>query len=91
MSDNLPSIIIGSGKWVDLYALTEIDHSARLIVQNIGSSDVYLSSSLRQPELDNDSYQVIQPNDFPMINDAEDTNAWAFSPNQSAKINVRQL
>lgn len=91
MSDNLPSIILPPGKWIDLYSITGINQDARLIVQNIGSSDVYLSSSLNQPELDSDAYQAVQPNNFPMINDKADTHAWAFSPNQNAKISVRSI
>lgn len=89
MSDNLPSIILPSNQWIDLYSETGISIDARLVIQNIGSSDIYLTSSLVTPELDNDSYQVIQPNNIPMINGTEDRKAWALSPSQEGKISVR--
>ncbi len=55
----------------------------------MGSSDVYLSVALNQPDNDSDSWQVIQPNDFPMANSSGDLGAWAFSPNTPGKINIR--
>ena len=90
MADNLPSITVPAGQWIDLYSLTGIDVSARIVVQNIGSSDIYITSSLWMPELDNDSYQVIHPNNIPMINGIQDKKAWAFSPNQNGKVSVRE-
>jgi len=88
------SLTLIAGEWTNLYTTTEIEADAniavgtKIAVQNIGASDVYLSTALTQPEKDSDSFQVIQPNDFPMTNDFGDPGAWAFSPNQGAKINV---
>ena len=82
------SITLVSGVWTDIYQKSGIAVGTKIAVQNIGSSDVYLSVALTQPEVDSDSWQRIQPNDFPMTNDFEDPGAWAFSPNQDAKINV---
>lgn len=88
MAATRESLKLVSGEWTNLYQQTGIDVGTKIGVQNIGSSDVYLSSSLVKPEKDSDSFQVIQPNDFPMANDFGDTGAWAFSPNQGAKINI---
>lgn len=88
MAATRESITLVSGEWTNLYQITGIAVGTKIAVQNIGSSDVYLSSSLVQPEKDSDSYQVIQTNDFPMANDFGDPGAWAFSSNQGAKINV---
>lgn len=83
------SLVLPVGDWVDLYDRTGLPRGSVLIVQNIGSSDVYLSTSTTQPAKDSDAFQVIQPNDFPMKNDGGDLGEWAFSPNQKAKINIR--
>jgi len=88
MPANKQSIILPIGEWIDLYASTEIPVGVKLGVHNIGSSEVYLSSALLQPEKDSDKFQVIQPGNLPMTNDTGDSGAWAFSPNQQAKLNV---
>lgn len=86
-----PNLVLPAGEWVNIYELAGLPIGARIIVHNIGSSDVYLSTALLQPERDSDAYQVIQPNNLPMINDPDSTGEWAFSPNQEAKINVRRV
>lgn len=83
------SILLEIGAWTDIYAVTGIAIGTKIAVHNIGSSDVYLSVALNQPENDSDSYQRIQPNDFPMANSSDDFGAWALSPNKIGKINVR--
>ena len=88
MAVNKQSITLAIGVWTDLYASTDIPVGAKLGVHNIGSSDVYLSSAILQPENGSDKFQVIQPNNIPMTNDTGDQGAWAFSPNQQAKLNV---
>ncbi len=91
MALTLPSIILESGVWTNIYAETGIDVGTKIAVHNVGSSDVYLSVALTQPEEDSDSWQLIQPNDFPMANSSDDLGAWAFSPNKQGKINVRVI
>lgn len=88
MANNRKSIILESDQWTDIYSVSGIPVGTKIAVQNIGSSDVYLSSALVEPERDSDSFQVIQPNDFPMANSFGDQGAWALSINQGAKINV---
>ncbi|MBV1929893.1 MAG: hypothetical protein KUG81_10340 [Gammaproteobacteria bacterium] len=82
------SIKLVSGQWTSIYQESGIPVGTKIAVQNIGSSDIRLSVALFQPEIDSDSWQKIQPNDIPMTNDLDDPGAWAFSPNQGAKINV---
>jgi len=89
MADTLPSIELVSNQWTDIYVVTGIAKGTKIAVQNIGSSDVYLASVLLEPNIESDSFQVIQPNDFPMSNCFGDRGAWALSPNAGAKINVR--
>ena len=82
------SIVLPSGQWTNIYKEANILVGVKIAVQNIGSSDVQLSVALFEPEADSDSWQRIQPNDFPMTNDFGDPGAWGFSPNQDCKINV---
>ena len=88
MAATLGSITLNSNQWTNVYQMTGIAVGTKIAIQNVGSSDVYLTSSLNQPELDSDSFQVIQANNFPLSNSCSDIGAWAMSPNQNAKINV---
>ena len=76
------SIILQDGVWTNIYDESNIAVGTKIAVHNIGSSDVFLSVALAQPENDSDSWQLIQPNDFPMANSSDDLGAWAFSPNR---------
>lgn len=91
MSLTRQSIILEDGIWKNIYDESNIAVGTKIAVQNIGSSDVYLSVALNKPENDSDSWQLIQPNDFPMANSFGDLGAWAFSPNKNGKINVRVI
>ena len=91
MALTLPSIILELGTWTNIYSETNIAVGTKIAVQNIGSSDVFLSVAPNQPEKDSDSWQLIQPNDFPMANSSGDLGAWAFSANTGGKISVRVI
>lgn len=88
MADTLKSLIAKAGEWIDIYRGADIEVGTKIAVQNIGSSDLQLASTLIMPELNSDTWQKIQPNDFPMANSQGDRGAWVFSPNQDGKINV---
>ena len=88
MPSNLKSLTLLTGQWVDVYSETGIEVGTKIAIQNVGASDVRLTTALLQPDNDSDSYQVIQVNDFPMANDFGDPGAWAFSGNQEGKIQV---
>lgn len=89
MAATRESISLIPGKWTDIYQETGIVVGTKIAVQNIGSADLRLSVALAQPDVDSDSWQKIQPNDFPMANSFGDLGAWVFSPNQEGKISVR--
>lgn len=91
MANTRESIRLKTGVWTDIYASAKIPVGMKIAVHNIGSSDVYLSVALNKPENDSDSWQTIQPNDWPMANSSDDLGAWAFSPNKDGKISVRAV
>ena len=88
MASTKESIILVASVWTDLYAVTGIEVGTKIAVHNIASSDIQLSSALIQPEDDSDSWQIVQPNNFPMTNDFGDQGAWARSPHQDSKLQV---
>lgn len=88
MAATLDSVDLVSGEWVNIYQSAGITAGAKIAVQNVGSSDVFLSSALLKPAKDSIATQRVQPNNFPMTNDQGDPGAWAFSPNQGGRINV---
>ena len=88
MANTLPNIRLTNGQWVDIYSEAGIEKGAKIVVQNVGSNDVYLASSFIAPDADTDSYQIISPGNSPMSNSEGDDGAWAFSPNTTGKINV---
>lgn len=85
------NVVLKRDIFYNLYdtTITGISPGSRIVLQNVGASDVYLFDNQDEPNLFDDCYQVIQANDFPMINGREDAGAWAYSANTDAKINVR--
>lgn len=49
MATSLPSVPLPRNTWVDLYAATGITVGSQIIIQNIGSSEAYLSESVASP------------------------------------------
>ena len=88
MAHPLESLVARAGEWVNIYQESGITVGTKIAVQNIGSSDLQLSSSVTKPANDDNLWQKIQPNDLPMSNTQGDQGAWVFSPNQIGKLNV---
>ncbi len=76
MSDTLQNVELPSRTWVDLYSQSGFSIGTRILVQNIGVCDVFLTSQAAQPT-DYTAHQIIERTQF-AINDSGDTGAWAF-------------
>jgi len=63
MPHSLPSVILPSGKWVDIYLATGISTGTKLIIQNLGTSSVRLVESSTMPTL-NDGFNIISKRAF---------------------------
>lgn len=87
MADTLPNIEIPSGIWTDIYAAAGIQPGVQLILQNIGTCDIFLTSQVNQPT-EEDAYQIVERSQW-VINDAGDEGAWAFCGNTNGRINVK--
>jgi hypothetical protein len=77
--------------WVDLYAESGVARGSKLIVQNIGTADIFLSTSALVPDLDSKAYQVIKANDFPMVNDGGTMGEWARCAADNSSLSVLEL
>lgn len=89
MGDNLPNILIPVNEWIDLYSLSGITPGLAIMVENVGSYDVYLSVQDTQPATNHDSYNVVQRgNGVRLQNAAGASGAWAFCNNEGGKVSV---
>lgn len=92
MSLTLPNTDLPTNQWVDLYADTGIAVGTAIKVQNLGTSEVYLTVSATEPVIGFDQYALLQRiNGVFLRNTTGDPGAWAFSPNQVGKINVSEV
>ena len=76
MPDTLPNIPLPPGAWVDLYAESGVVVGTRILTQNIGVCDVFLTSQAAEPTVDV-AHQIALRGQF-AVNDAGDAGAWAF-------------
>lgn len=89
MGDNLQNILIPVNEWVDLYSLSGITPGLSIMVENVGSYDVYLCVQDTQPPTDHDSYNVVQrDNGVRLQNAAGASGAWAFCNSVGGKVSV---
>tara|TARA_R100000544_G_scaffold17462_1_gene8342 strand:- start:1291 stop:1557 length:267 start_codon:yes stop_codon:yes gene_type:complete len=77
MAQSLPEVDLPVGEWVDLYAETGIAVGTKIIIQNTGSSDVFLSESSSVPS-SQVGFNILIPRDF-FTNDDGNIGAWAIS------------
>lgn len=85
MSKSLPSVLLPARTWVDVYAETSIDTGVKIIIQNLGSSNVIVTES-DSPPTTQDGYNIIRAGDF-MVSDDSPIGVWVYS-SSTAKIQV---
>jgi hypothetical protein len=91
MADTRQNISIPRNVWTDIYSLTGVTVGAAISVENIGDSDIYLSVQATQPDVQSDSFVIIERGDIPFRNSKGDSGAWAFAPTSAGKLNVRTI
>ncbi len=87
MSTSLPPVILPRNKWIDLYAETSIVAGTKLIVQNIGKSEVILTESATKPT-SGFGLNKLPSRDF-FTNSASNVGAWAYS-SRGSKLQVEE-
>lgn len=82
MADNIPHIRLAQNEWTDIYsalAAYGVAIGDPLLIENVGSADVYLAVQAAQPTPEHDAYNVLKKGDpILMGNTASDVGAWAF-------------
>lgn len=63
MAHSLPSVVLPSRKWVDIYLETGISTGTKIIIQNLGTLNVRLVESSTRPAL-TDGYNSIVEKSF---------------------------
>lgn len=85
MTDTASNLKLNDNVWVDLYAESGIQVGAQISVENVGVSDVYLTTQATQPPINHDAYVICKRYSLPYSNDAGDSGAWAFVQTQALK------
>lgn len=82
MADNIPHIRLAQNEWTDIYsalAAHGVVIGDPLLIENVGSADVYLAVQAAQPTPGHDAYNVLKKGDpILMGNTVADVGAWAF-------------
>lgn len=88
MADSLPNIPLQANTWVDLYAATSIVVGTQIVVQNLGTTAVFLTTLATEPP-DLSAYSEIHPDtNIGMQNETGDSGAWAYSANVDGLLSV---
>lgn len=87
MADTLGNVTLIANVWTDLYAETGITVGSQIVVQNIGSCDICLTTKAVQPT-DEKATQIVERGGY-AINHFGDSGAWAFCQSSSGLLNVR--
>ncbi len=77
MSHSLPSVVLPSRTWVDIYLATGLPTGTKLIIQNLGTSNVRLVESDTKPLL-TDGYNVVSAKAF-LESDDSPIGVWAYT------------
>lgn len=89
MADTLPNVPLVAGVWTDLYAATSIAVGTSILIQNIGSSAIYIHAGPDVPvaPIGPDGFKKLPPN-IEAANETGDTGAWALSVAINGLVNV---
>lgn len=86
----MTDVALPADRWVSLYSETGIAVGVPVSVDNIGSADIYLSAVAAPPSPNFKDYVVCQRGN-PERNIVGALGAWAYSPGQDGRVNIRQL
>ena len=88
MTDTLSNITLQENEWTDIYAATGISVGTKIAVENVGNTDIQLTTLATEPPKDYNAYVVCRRNGPNYENDTGDSGAWAFCIT-TGKLNVR--
>jgi len=80
---------VPTDQWVDLYTLAGVSHGTQLFVENVGVSDVRLTTQADQPAVTHSTFNVIQRgNGQRLTNTQGDSGVWAFAEGTKGRLTV---
>jgi len=88
MAHSLPSVVLPSGTWVDIYLATGIATGTKLIIQNLDDSDVRLVESSVMPLL-TDGFNIITEKSFLESADTP-IGVWAYAYRSGVSVQVEE-
>lgn len=88
MADTLDNIVIPPNTWVNLYSASSITVGDQISVQNTSACDMFLTAQASEPT-GAPNHQVLRIG-LTMVNDLNDTGAWAFC-GSGGQVNVRRI
>ena len=89
MSDTIDNTILAGGVWLDLYSESGISTGTKIIVHNLGTSNVLLNTGVSQPTKTS-GFVSLKPGES-LENKAGDSGAWAHSVFKNGLVNVGDL
>lgn len=90
MADTLTNTPVVAEEYRDVYLLAGISSGTDVVIQNIGTTDLYFSISTSQPPKDNDAYRIFKRGDVVTV-DQGDPSIWVFSTQADGLINVKEM
>jgi len=89
MTDTIPNLLLPVGAWTNVYTSVTIPVGQPVVLENLGSCDIYIAIQQPQPQLDHDAYSVLQrENGLPISIPIGASGLWAFCVNTVGKLGV---
>lgn len=86
MADTLNNVVLPANTWVDLYSETGITVGVKILLQNLGSTNIRIATKTTAP-LAADGFKRVNPNQQ-ATNETGDSGAWAYSPIVDGLVNA---
>ncbi len=88
MSLTLPNVTLPSDTWVNLYTATGLSVGKKLLLQNLGSSNIRLTTKETAPAA-GDGFKRVESGQQ-ATNESGSTGEWVLSPIIGGEINVSE-
>ena len=88
MSLTLPNISLPANTWVEIYAASGITVGTKILLQNLGNTNVRLTTKATIP-IAGDGFKRVA-NGQQAVNEAGSTGEWVLSPIVDGEINVSE-
>jgi hypothetical protein len=88
MPETIQNLQIESEQWLDVYSLSIIPKGTPIVLQNIGTSDLYIAISSTKPSNNHNSYRILRRAES--LHLADEIPVWVFSTQIDGAANVER-